>query len=137
LISDGNQPPGAGQNSIGNTTVADNILEFGGAQNLHDGWDNGSGIPAVATIERWAGSGPGGDAQSRYVYAQADVAGMYEVPVNRANIHFAHLKKPGTEELVIRYVDVDVSNAPTRVRSQIHYPQNGQAGMPTAHPEGN
>jgi hypothetical protein len=112
------------------------ILEFGGTtNNLHSG-PNSDGSPATAFIDRWAGVDPTGDGQSRYVYAEADVAGMYSIPIKRAKVHVLHFKKPGAEEIVMQYFDVDVSGSPTAVRGQIHYPQNGEAATPYYSAEG-
>ena len=137
LMSDGHQPAGGAQAGTGDTNINDNILEFNGTKNFHPGLENGDANHAgIAFIDRWAGSSPNGDAQSRYMYAEADVAGQYSVPIDRAKIHVAHFKKPGTEEIIMRYFDVDVSSSPMQVRGQVLYPQNAEAGGFSWWPEG-
>jgi hypothetical protein len=139
LLNNAWQPAGQSMASDGTAVGSrDSILQFGESNgNINDGTDANFGTPAVAFIDRWAGDDAVyGDAQSRYVYARADVAGVYRVPIDRAKVHLAHFKKPGTEELILKYTDVDVSSHPIAVRAQIHYPQNGEPATQTSEPEG-
>ena len=97
-------------------------------------------MPATtASIVRWAAANSGswsapyaGDAASRYVYAMADLSGSYKTAYNRVQRHFVDFKKPGTEEIVMQFDDIDVSNAPTQVETHIHYAQNGESSADCA-----
>jgi hypothetical protein len=88
--------------------------------------------PAITYIARWASANSGswntayGDASSRYAYAMADLGGTYHTTYNRVHRHFIHFKKPGTEEILMQFDDIDLSNAPNQVEVHIHYPQNGE-----------
>jgi hypothetical protein len=90
------------------------------------------GQTETANIIRWASANHGtwptayGDQNSRFAYALIDLSGAYTTTYNRVQRHVAHLKAPGLEEIIVQYDDVDVSNAPTAVRNQVHYPQNGE-----------
>ena len=67
-----------------------------------------------------------GDGNSRYAYAAADLSGVYTTAYNRVQRHVVHFKKPGTEEIIVQFDDVDASNSPTQIRDQVHYAQNGE-----------
>jgi hypothetical protein len=127
LVQDGKPTPG-GFGANDDTTALENVLVFGEANTFYFGQGRSDGRDGIAFIDRWSGSDPLGDEQSRYVYSQADVAGTYKTPIDRAKVQMLHFKKPGGEEIVMQYYDVDVSGKPTSIRGQIHYPQNGQAG---------
>ena len=129
LLSSDTSPHGAGVESYDPTKI-DNLIEFGGTRNLNGGVS--TGIPASATIIRWASGNHGswntayGDAGSRYAYAAADLSGMYTTAYNRVQRHVVHFKESGTEEVIVQFDDVDASNAPTQIRDQVHYAQNGE-----------
>lgn len=110
-------------------------LEFGGAPSYRSNNTLGNG-PAIVNITRWAGTPPYGDANSTYAYALSDLAGAYTTPLTRAQRHVVHLKKPGTEEIIITFADV-VSPTAIKIRDQLYYVQNGQSGdYRVIYPEG-
>jgi len=129
-------PPGATQQSdfahLNDTT---GLIDIGAGNHYYGGLDNAD-LPGYASMDRFSGAKPFGDAQSRYMYAMANVAGLYTVPVHRANRHVVHFKKPGTEEVVVMYDDIDVSDSPTSIRANLHYPQNGERQNAYLPPEG-
>lgn len=89
--------------------------------------------PANARITRWRSADRGawaaayGDANSNTVYAMSDLSEVYSTTYNRVNRHIVHFKKPATEEIVMQFDDVDVSNSPTQIKTKVFYPQNGEA----------
>ena len=96
-------------------------------------WPSVSGALTTRMI-RWASANHGswdsayGDASSRYAYAMADLNGSYTTSHNRVQRSIVHFKKPGTEEIVIQYDDIDAANSPTSITTHLHYPQNGEVG---------
>lgn len=139
LLGDGALPTMGFGNSEGiYQTWRDGILQFSEGNTTHGGVDGGDGIVPTPFIDRWSGGDAVyGDAQSRYVYARADVKDVYANPIDRAKVHFAHFKKAESEEIMLRYTDVDISSSPTAVRGQIHYPQNSEVAGSTQEAEGN
>ncbi len=129
LLDSDSLPSGAGIEGY-DTTKVDTVIEFGGANTLIRG--AAVNTPATATIIRWASANHGawdpayGDQNSRYAYAVADLSGAYQTLYNRVLRHFVHLKKPGAEEILVQFDDVDAANAPASIRTQVHYPQNGE-----------
>lgn len=100
-----------------------NLLEFGAGASRKDG--SLLGNDGISNFTRWKA-----DASGRFVYAMVDLTLAFKTvhAVQRANRHFVHFKKPGTEELVIIYDDA-ATNTPTGMRAYSHYSQNGiQAG---------
>jgi hypothetical protein len=96
--------------------------------------------PAVVRVAAWASGDRGpwdasyGDQNSRYAYVSYDVKDTYEMPPSLARRSFAHFKKPGTDEIVIDYVDVDASNLPAQtIRTTLQYKQNGQTTSEVAY----
>jgi len=130
LLSTDTIPHGAG-GELDDSTKLDNMLEFGGAKNLKRGQVDGLPGAITSNIIRWASGTHGswdsayGDADSRYVYALADLAGQYTVNITRAYRHLVHFKKPGTEEVIFQFDDVVPGNA-ISIRTQVHYAQNGE-----------
>jgi len=102
---------------FGNSTWNYNDLAFGGAQ---------------SQILRWASANHGswatayGDQHSNYMYAMADFSGYYTLTYNVNQRSIAHLKKPGLEEILIQYDDVDATGNATSISTHVHYPQNGE-----------
>ena len=101
-----------------------------------------------APIKRWASVNHGtwdsayGDQGSSYTYVCSELKGAYTNTINHALRCIAHLKKPGTEEVILQEDDIDVASAPTQIEIHEHYPQNGisplNPGAPqTAYPQGN
>ena len=134
LLNSDNNPPGAGQEQSDTMTI-DVVPKLGAQkapQAMHGEQDN---TPSTANIVRWASANHGawdtayGDAGSRYAYALADLSGMYRTTYNRVQRHVAHFKKSGTEEIVMQFDDIDVSNAPTSVETHVHYPQTGETNV--------
>jgi hypothetical protein len=89
-------------------------------------------------MARWAHNGGTwgseyGDENSRYAYAMADLTGAYSVTYNRVWRHVIHFKKPGTEEVLVQFDDIDASNVPPAkgMRFGVHYAQNGESGNAT------
>ena len=129
LLDSDSLPAGAGI-EIYDTTKVDTAIEFRGANTLNGG--QYANAPATANIIRWASANHGawptayGDQNSKYAYALADLSGAYQTSYNRVQRHVAHLKKPGAEEILVQFDDVDATNAPTAIRTQVHYPQNGE-----------
>jgi len=125
LASDAVPPDGHG---TVDSTVGDSALQFTGANTFLGGYSS----PLMAFISRWAsanhGSWPGnyGDRNSSYVYAMSDLTGAYATAYNHVWEHVAHFKKPGAEEVVMVFDDVDASNAPTQIVKHWHFPQNGE-----------
>src|SRR4029077_4261895 len=101
-------------------------IEFSGTNTLFGG--QYTNAPVTATIVRWACGNHGywetayGDQHSLYASALADLSGAYRTHYNRVQRHVVHFKKPGTEEILVQFDDVDASNAPTAIRTQVHYP---------------
>jgi hypothetical protein len=139
LLSSDNLP--VGDCAGGSATVVDSTPEFTGTPTLCTyglgsfACGSGSGAfsgTAVASMPRWASSNHGswptsyGDQNSRYVYAMADATGSYSTVYNHVLRHFAHFKKPGSDEILIQYDDIDATVAPTEIVVHGHYPQNGQ-----------
>jgi hypothetical protein len=130
LNADGSNP-GALYESDDSSNL-DNLIQFGGTKSFVSGPPYAG---SIAYIARWAGSNSGswasayGDQNSRYAYAMADLAGMYTTVYNRVNRHIVHLKKPGSQEVIVQFDDIDTANSPTQIRTQVHYPQNGQASV--------
>ena len=125
--------PGQAQDNIGanlDFSKCGSTIEFSGANTFNRG-EYYNEISTGGTV-RWASANHGawatayGDQNSNYVYSLADLTGDYRTRYNRVQRHLAHLKKPGTEEVIIQFDDVDASNSPTAIRSQLHYPQNGE-----------
>jgi hypothetical protein len=143
LLNSDTMQPGGAIAGIKKGDIIDTLPLFGGVTSLQSGQD-GTGIPATANIVRWASANHGGwdsgygDGQSRYAYALADLAGNYIGTHDRVQRHFAHFKKPGTEEIVMQFDDIDTSSAPTQIETHIHYTQNGQtrAGIGVEYDEG-
>lgn len=129
LLDSDSLPAGAGIETY-DTTRLDTAIEFGGANSIYGG--QSLNAPATANIIRWASANHGawdtayGDQNSTYAYALADLSGAYQTTYNRVQRHFIHFKKPGTEEILVQFDDVDATNAPTALRTQVHYPQNGE-----------
>ena len=135
LLNMDNNPPGNGIEQSDTTTI-DTVPRLGGrtaTQSMQGPPTTNN--PAASNITRWASASHGtwdmsyGDANSRYAYAMADLTGAYLNPPNRAQRHMIHFKKPGTEEIVIQFDDIDVSNTPTQVETHIHYAQNGETNI--------
>ena len=130
--------PGVAASGYHNAETNDSMPLFGGTGHLHGGY-SGDGIRGEATITRWAAANRGawdssyGDAASRYMYVVADLSGMYNSGANitRAQRHVAHLKKPGTEEIIVQYDDIAVST-PESIEWHQHYPQTGEATSDSA-----
>jgi hypothetical protein len=136
LLNSDQNPPGSGQEQSDTSTV-DTVPRIGNTgtfQAMYSGLLNGTG-PAIANITRWASANHGswdtsyGDASSRYAYAMVDMTQAFIAPYNRVQRHMIHFKKTGTEEVIIQFDDIDVSNAPTQVETHIHYAQNGETNV--------
>jgi hypothetical protein len=146
LLNSDNAPPGAGTGGSLASDVFDTMPMFGGISTMNTG-EFLNLLPATSFIARWASGNHGswdtayGDAGSRYAYAMADLSGSYMTAYNRVQRHVAHFKQPGTEEVLMQFDDIDLSNAPTQVEVHIHYPQNGetagQLGGGETYSEGN
>lgn len=97
-----------------------NLIEFGPGVDRQGG--GAIGNDPIADITRWKT-----DEASNFVYAMVDLTGAFRASgsVQRARRHFAHFKKPGTQELVIVYDDVALG-VPNTIRAHAHYSQNGQ-----------
>jgi len=133
LLATDSLPPGIGRaNNGGNLSfsTAGSTIEFNGGDTFKRGETYNE--VSAANIIRWASANHGswdeayGDQNSNYVYALADFTGAYQTAYRRVQRHLVHFKKPGTEEIIVQFDDVDASNYPTQIRSQIHYPQNGE-----------
>jgi hypothetical protein len=100
-----------------------NLLEFGSGLSRKEGTLLGN--DPIADFTRWKA-----DPSSRYVYTMVDLTPSFKSlhAVQRANRHFVHFKKPGTQDLVIVYEDAQAST-PTSIRAYTHYTQNGQSGF--------
>jgi hypothetical protein len=136
LLNSDSSPPGS-SNEADDTTTTDTLPRIGGLTTVnatYRGLNNGNG-PAIAYISRWASAGHGtwdssyGDANSRYAYAMVDMTQSYKTLYNRVQRHMVHFKNPGTEEIIVQFDDIDISNAPNQVEMHIHYPQNGEANI--------
>ena len=129
LLDSDSLPAGAGIETF-DTTKLDTAIEFGGANTILGGQYTNQ--PAIANIVRWGSGNHGawdsayGDQNSKYVYALSDLSGAYQTHYNRVQRHFVHLKKTGAEEILVQFDDVDAGNAPASIRTQVHYPQNGE-----------
>lgn len=126
-----------GDSGGGSSDIIDSTPQFGTGSTLCDlglgSTDCGSGKTigtSVASITRWAGGNAGtlgsayGDQNSRYVYAMADLTRAYTTAYNHVYRHFAHFKKPGSDETIILYDDIDAANGPTQIAIHPTYPQN-------------
>jgi hypothetical protein len=107
-------------------------FEFNGAYTVT--LTNGSGQTlAGAAIPRWYSGNHGswsryyGDQASKVAYAMADLADAYKPTYKRMWRHMVHFKNGA--EVLMQFDDVDTSNQPTTsgIRSQVHFPQNGEA----------
>jgi len=109
------------------TRLKTSMIDFVGvglhARGIYGDW-------AINNIIRWHGPDNGGDPANNVVYATAETKGQYIARIDRAQQSIVHFKKPGTEEVVINYIDIDQTSAnpKTPFRHQIHYSQNGEAG---------
>ena len=135
LLNMDNSPPGNGIEQS-DTTAIDTTPKLGGltaTQSIQGPPTTNN--PAPSNITRWASASHGswaasyGDAGSRYAYAMADFTQAYITPPNRVQRHMIHFKKPGTEEIIVQYDDIDTSNAPTQIETHIHYTQNGETNI--------
>jgi hypothetical protein len=106
-------------------------FEFNGANTVTA--TNGLGLTLVASaIRRWYSGNRGswsrfyGDQASKVAYAMVDFAGAYRPTYNRVWRHMAHFKSGA--EVLVQFDDVDTSNQPAAagIRSQVHFPQNGE-----------
>jgi hypothetical protein len=135
LLNSDTNPPGSGTAQF-DSTAYDTVPRIGGIINPNA--MHGPPLdhtPASSNITRWASANRGtwdtsyGDANSRYAYAMADFTRAYRNTYNRVQRHMIHFKKAGTEEIVVQFDDIDVSNAPTQVETHVHYAQNGEANI--------
>jgi hypothetical protein len=136
LLNSDQNPPGSGVEQTDTSTI-DTVPRIGGIgtqQAMYTGLQSGTGA-ATANITRWAAASHGGwdsgygDAGSRYSCAMVDMAGAYKTAYNRVQRHMIHFKKPGTEEVIVQFDDIDVANTPTQVETHVHYAQNGEIGI--------
>jgi len=133
LLATDSLPPGIGRANNGanlSFSSAGSTIEFNGGDTFKRGETYNE--VSTANILRWASANHGswdaayGDQNSNYVYALADFTGAYQTTYTRVQRHLVHFKKPGTEEIIVQFDDVDAGNYPTQIRSQVHYPQNGE-----------
>ena len=139
LLNIDSLPGLASGNGFDMTSVGD-MIEFGGPRNsaigtggnyaVAQGYDHNR--PGISPIFRWASSNHGvydpafGDQNSNYMYSCSDLKGAYIIPIDHAHRCVVHLKKPGTEEIIIQWDSVDVTSSPTQVATHLHYAQTGQ-----------
>ena len=114
-------------------TTWESGFEFNGANTVTV--TNGLGQTlAGSAIRRWRSDNHGtwsefyGDQSSKVAYAVVDFADAYKPTYNRVWRHMVHFKGSGAE-VVVQFDDVDTSNQPATagIRSQVHFPQNGEA----------
>lgn len=104
--------------SLGNM----NVMDFG---NAVASTYVGPTPPPDQEIDRWR-------VEPQYFYARADVKSTYasSTRLTRALRHFVHFKDPSGEDRIIVYDDA-ASETPQRMRTLLHYPNNGGAGEGT------
>lgn len=122
VAGDAGSPHGFGASD--DATKRDSMIELGGGANMQGGYELKQ--YSDADIQRWAGTDPGGVASNEYVYSMVELAKTYRATIGaqRVQRHMAHLKKAGTEDIVVLYDDIQTSRG-ARHRGQIHYMNNG------------
>ena len=89
-------------------------------------------------LARWSGGDPVyGDTQNRYACAMADMTEAYSPTYNRIHRYLCHLKKPGTEDVVISRWDIDATNyGSPAISVGTFFTQNGEPGDNVPNPSG-
>jgi hypothetical protein len=139
LIAGDGAPPG-NHNDLTNVGPTDDMsLLFNNDSTMFKGGE-ASGVPANAPITNWAAAKAGswgtqyGDDSSNYMLVCSDLSGVYTISLTYAKRCIAHLKKPGTEEIIIQWDSVKPASS-TPVATHWHYPQDGETTI-SAYPEG-
>jgi hypothetical protein len=68
------------------------------------------------------------------MYVCSDLSGVYTISLDYAQRCVAHLKKPGTEEIIIQWDSVKPLSS-TQISTHVQYEQTGEASV-SAYPEG-
>jgi hypothetical protein len=89
-------------------------------------------------LARWSGGDPVyGDTQNRYTCGMADMTEAYSPTYNRIYRYLCHLKKPGTEDIVISRWDIDATNyGSPAISVGTFFTQNGEPGDNVPNPSG-
>ena len=82
-----------------------------------------------ASVSRWAGAEPTGDASSRYAYEMIDATQAYASSTNPTRVQrsIIHFKKSGTQDYVVVYDDMATSSGNLKTAYWHYFVGNGEA----------